>query len=129
MRRALLSLFAKIVVRTVQDARVQGIPRRMAVAGLHELPMTLFCCLLLRIDYVSTFILSIELPTRVRLPCLSDGRTLTIQAPPRPDIFPPGYGWIYVVADDVPSEGKRVMVGDGRGLLLDERALVATLAQ
>lgn len=27
----------------------------------------------------------------------------------------PGYGWLYIIADGVPSKGKRIMVGAGKG--------------
>ncbi|KAG8688114.1 hypothetical protein FRC09_013100 [Ceratobasidium sp. 395] len=42
-----------------------------------------------------------------------DGRSLTIHAPPSGLVYPPGPGWIYVLADGIPSTGRKVMVGDG----------------
>ncbi|KAJ7624447.1 glyoxal oxidase precursor, partial [Roridomyces roridus] len=41
------------------------------------------------------------------------GNTLTITAPPNGNIYAPGPGWIYVVADGVWSEGVQIMIGDG----------------
>ncbi|KAG8740868.1 hypothetical protein FRC10_003823 [Ceratobasidium sp. 414] len=43
----------------------------------------------------------------------SDGRSLTVHAPPSGLVYPPGPGWIYVLADGVPSTGRKLMVGDG----------------
>ena len=53
----------------------------------------------------------------------SDRTTLTITAPANGNIYPPGPGFIYVVADGVPSVGVRVIVGDGKGPEVDEVAL------
>ncbi|KAH7889565.1 copper radical oxidase [Phlebopus sp. FC_14] len=60
---------------------------------------------------------------------LDDGSTLVVDAPPNPNIYPPGPGWIFVVVDDVPSKGKQVMVGDGRGPPVDHAALENMLTQ
>ncbi|SCV66997.1 BQ2448_5643 [Microbotryum intermedium] len=43
-----------------------------------------------------------------------DGK-ITIQGPQGPTYYPPGYAWLWVLADDVPSKGKRVMIGKGQG--------------
>jgi len=37
----------------------------------------------------------------------SDGKTLSVTGPPSNRIFPPGAGWIYVLANGVPSVAKR----------------------
>ncbi|KIY43519.1 hypothetical protein FISHEDRAFT_67974 [Fistulina hepatica ATCC 64428] len=47
---------------------------------------------------------------------------LTITAPPSGKIYPPGPGWLYVVADGVPSKGMMTMVGDGKGPPTDKKA-------
>ncbi|KAF8912064.1 copper radical oxidase [Gymnopilus junonius] len=47
----------------------------------------------------------------------------TIQGPPNGNVYPPGPGWLYIVADGVPSEGKKVMVGNGQGPPIDEAAM------
>lgn len=52
----------------------------------------------------------------------SDGKTLTISSPPSPDIYPPGPGWLYLLVKGIPSEGKKVMVGDGSNPPEDEEA-------
>ena len=57
-----------------------------------------------------------------------DGRTLTIRGPPSAGLFPPGYGWLYVLADGVPSKGKRIMVGDGADPPSDFRATQGALS-
>ncbi|KAI8989724.1 copper radical oxidase [Trametes punicea] len=51
-----------------------------------------------------------------------DQETLTIIGPPNGNIYPPGPGFIYVVVDDVPSVGAKVLVGDGKGPVVDEAA-------
>ncbi|SCZ98627.1 BZ3500_MvSof-1268-A1-R1_Chr7-1g09222 [Microbotryum saponariae] len=38
---------------------------------------------------------------------------LTFTGPIDTTYYPPGYGWLWVLEDDVPSQGKRVMVGTG----------------
>ncbi|KAF8599754.1 copper radical oxidase [Ceratobasidium sp. AG-I] len=50
----------------------------------------------------------------VELECklAGDGRSLTIHAPPSGTVYPPGPGWIYVLADGVPSVGRKLMVRD-----------------
>ncbi|KAG1826915.1 putative copper radical oxidase [Suillus subaureus] len=52
----------------------------------------------------------------------SDGHSLQITGPPRPAVYPPGPGWIYVVVDGVPSVGFQVMVGNGDGPPVDHTA-------
>lgn len=52
----------------------------------------------------------------------SDQQTLTITAPPNGNIYPPGPGFIYVVVDGVPSVGVKVLVGDGKGPVVDAAA-------
>ncbi|GAA5961605.1 hypothetical protein JCM3765_002645 [Sporobolomyces pararoseus] len=43
----------------------------------------------------------------------NNSNKLTIKGPATTGLFPPGPGWLYVLADDIPSEGKKVMVGTG----------------
>lgn len=38
---------------------------------------------------------------------------VVITAPVNNAMYPPGYGWLYILADGVPSQGLRVMVGPG----------------
>ncbi|KAI0064439.1 copper radical oxidase [Artomyces pyxidatus] len=52
-----------------------------------------------------------------------DKQTLTFTGPPNGNVYPPGPGWLYVVADGVPSVGLKVMVGDGQGPPVDVGAL------
>jgi len=52
-----------------------------------------------------------------------DGHTLTITGPPHSGIYPPGPGWLYVIAGDVPSTGVKIMVGDGAGPPVDQGAI------
>lgn len=53
----------------------------------------------------------------------ADRTTLTITGPPSGEVYPPGPGFVYVVLDDVPSEGMRLIVGDGKGPAVDHAAL------
>ncbi|KAH9463489.1 hypothetical protein Pst134EA_015572 [Puccinia striiformis f. sp. tritici] len=52
----------------------------------------------------------------VRLQTSVDPATkeLEVIMPPSPEIYPPGYGWLFVLVNGVPSPGKRIMVGSGK---------------
>lgn len=50
------------------------------------------------------------------------GDVLTITGPPNGNVYPPGPGWLYIVAGGVPSKGMKVMVGDGKGPIVDNAA-------
>ncbi|KAH6918323.1 copper radical oxidase [Coprinopsis sp. MPI-PUGE-AT-0042] len=54
--------------------------------------------------------------------------TLVVEGPPNGGVYPPGPGWLFVVAGGVPSKGKRVMVGDGGDPPFDQGALDQMLA-
>ncbi|KAK7681667.1 hypothetical protein QCA50_015401 [Cerrena zonata] len=43
----------------------------------------------------------------------NDRRSLSITAPPNPNIYPPGPAYIFLTIDGVTSEGQQVMVGTG----------------
>ncbi|KAH7334305.1 glyoxal oxidase N-terminus-domain-containing protein [Rhizoctonia solani] len=43
----------------------------------------------------------------------SDGHTLTVSSPPSGSVYPPGPAWIYILADGIPSVGRKLMVGNG----------------
>lgn len=47
----------------------------------------------------------------------------TIQGPPHGNIYPPGPAWLYIIVDGIPSEGRKVMVGNGDGPPVDENAI------
>ena len=53
----------------------------------------------------------------------ADSQTLTVTGPPNGNVYPPGPAWIYLVVDGVPSVGKKVMIGDGKGPEVDDDAL------
>jgi hypothetical protein len=53
---------------------------------------------------------------------LDDEQSLQITGPPRPVVYLPGPGWIFIVVDDVPSVGFQVMVGSGDGPPVDQAA-------
>lgn len=42
-----------------------------------------------------------------------NGTALVVNAPATAGLFPPGPGWIHILAGGVPSEATKVMVGDG----------------
>ena len=48
---------------------------------------------------------------------------VTVTGPPDGNIYPPGPGWLMVVADGVPSEAVKVMIGDGRSPEVNKAAL------
>ncbi|KAG9122443.1 hypothetical protein FRC07_001169, partial [Ceratobasidium sp. 392] len=59
----------------------------------------------------------------------ADRRTLTVTGPPNSTVYPPGPGWIYVLSDDIPSVGQRLMVGTaGQGPPVDQAAIDNMLA-
>lgn len=53
---------------------------------------------------------------------VSDGK-VSVTGPPDGNIYPPGPGWLVVLANDVPSEAVKVMVGDGKSPEVNEGAL------
>ena len=53
----------------------------------------------------------------------TDEGTVTVTGPPNGNVYPPGPAWLVVVVDDVPSEGIKVMIGDGRGPPVDKEAI------
>lgn len=60
----------------------------------------------------------------VYLDCsVQDDGILSVEGPPNPYIYPPGPGWLYVVVDNIPSAGIKIMVGDGASPEVDEDAL------
>jgi len=59
----------------------------------------------------------------VHLACSVSGDMMMVTGPPNGKIYPPGPGWLYIVADGIPSIGIEIMVGDGKGPTVDEDAL------
>lgn len=53
---------------------------------------------------------------------LYNGENMILAGPPDGNIYPPGPGWMFLVVDGVPSQGKMVMVGDGQDPPLDDVA-------
>jgi hypothetical protein len=47
----------------------------------------------------------------VELKVTLSGKKLKVLAPRANGVFAPGYAWLYVLADGVPSKGQRVMIG------------------
>lgn len=43
----------------------------------------------------------------------ADGKTLTVVGPPNAQIYPPGVGFVYVLASGVPSVGQKTLIGNG----------------
>lgn len=52
-----------------------------------------------------------------------DGGVVTVNGPLNGNIYPPGPGWLFLVASDIPSKAVKVMVGDGRGPEVNEAAI------
>ncbi|EJD05922.1 copper radical oxidase [Fomitiporia mediterranea MF3/22] len=53
----------------------------------------------------------------------NDASTLLAMGPPSGEVYPPGPAWLFVVVNGVPSEGKKVLIGDGAGPEVNEAAL------
>lgn len=51
------------------------------------------------------------------------GTKMTVKAPAKAGIFPPGPGWMYVLADGIPSKGFKIMMGDASTPVVDSAAL------
>ncbi|GJE90704.1 copper radical oxidase [Phanerochaete sordida] len=64
----------------------------------------------------------------VELVSSRDGDVVTVNGPPDGNIYPPGPGWLFVVADGIPSKGVKVMIGDGQGPEVNEAAIANVLA-
>ena len=58
----------------------------------------------------------------VYLEVTSKDGLLIVRGPPNGNIYPPGPGWLHLVVDGIPSEGMKVMVGNGKGPPVDETA-------
>ncbi|QRV74664.1 glyoxal oxidase [Ceratobasidium sp. AG-Ba] len=66
----------------------------------------------------------------VTLPAVMMGRKLvTFTGPPNANVYPPGPAWLYIVIDGVPTEGMKVMVGDGQSPPVDPGAIANMLAK
>lgn len=50
-------------------------------------------------------------------------RTITITGPQSKSLYQPGYAYLYLIADGIPSKGVRVMIGDGANPPLNTAAL------
>ncbi|KAG9074290.1 hypothetical protein FRC06_010794, partial [Ceratobasidium sp. 370] len=66
----------------------------------------------------------------VTLPAVMLGRrSVTFTGPPNPNVYPPGPAWLYILVNGVPSEGMKVMVGNGQSPPVDQGAIVNMLAK
>ncbi|GAA5885181.1 hypothetical protein JCM6882_007263 [Rhodosporidiobolus microsporus] len=55
------------------------------------------------------------------------GNIATVKGPKNTGIFPPGPGWLFILADGVPSKGKKVMVGPGNSPPVSQSAITNML--
>ncbi|EJD48230.1 hypothetical protein AURDEDRAFT_86052 [Auricularia subglabra TFB-10046 SS5] len=76
----------------------------------------------------STHALHMNMRT-VELVSSQTGTSVSVTGPPDATTYPPGPGWLFVVVDGVPSEGKRVMVGNGASPPVDLAAWANMLAR
>ncbi|GAA6041298.1 hypothetical protein JCM8097_001325 [Rhodosporidiobolus ruineniae] len=65
----------------------------------------------------------------VELETSLSGKKLTIKGPKTTGIYPPGPGWLYILADGVPSKGLKVMVGPGNSPPVSQSAIKNMLAK
>lgn len=56
----------------------------------------------------------IETKENLLKPSLEKPTELVVKMPPSGGVYPPGYGWVFVIVDGIPSEGKQMMVGTGK---------------
>lgn len=64
----------------------------------------------------------------VELPAWRNGtKQFLVAGPSSTALFPPGYAWLFVLADGVPSKGTRVMIGTGVGPPVSESAIANLL--
>ncbi|PFH54121.1 copper radical oxidase [Amanita thiersii Skay4041] len=52
-----------------------------------------------------------------------EGDQLKVTGPPNGNIYPPGPGYLFLIIDDIPSQGVKIMIGDGRSPYVDQEAL------
>ncbi|GAA5973306.1 hypothetical protein JCM11641_003065 [Rhodosporidiobolus odoratus] len=65
----------------------------------------------------------------VELETSLSGKKLTIKGPKNTGIYPPGPGWLYILADGVPSKGLKTMVGPGNSPPVSTSAIKNMLAK
>jgi len=63
----------------------------------------------------------------VELTAALNGTSLVVNAPATAGLFPPGPGWVHILADGIPSEARKVMVGDGADPPYSEEAMQGLL--
>ncbi|CAE6413572.1 unnamed protein product [Rhizoctonia solani] len=99
--------------------RITSLPERIDFMGSFRLDIVLpgqtnnIAVSLMDLGFVTH---SVHMNSRlVELECklAADGHTLTVSSPPSGNVYPPGPAWIYVLADGVPSIGRKLMVGNG----------------
>ncbi|KAF8643860.1 hypothetical protein AX16_008876 [Volvariella volvacea WC 439] len=56
-----------------------------------------------------------------------DGK-LVIKGPPNGNVYPPGPGFLFIVLDGIPSQGMKVMMGEGHGPPVDQQAIENVIA-
>ena len=92
------------------QTKVQG----LSILNIHCKGLILICRYLVSLMDLGFVTHGVHMNARlVILEChLSDNRdSLTVTAPPHGGVYPPGPGWLYVVVNDVPSAGKKLLVG------------------
>ncbi|BGO88893.1 hypothetical protein NBRC10512_000525 [Rhodotorula toruloides] len=63
----------------------------------------------------------------VELAATLKGNKLTVTAPKTTGLYPPGPGWIHILADGVPSKSTKVMVGPGNSPPVSQSAIANML--
>ncbi|GAA6047733.1 hypothetical protein JCM3770_001750 [Rhodotorula araucariae] len=65
----------------------------------------------------------------VELACKLNGKKLTVTGPKTTGLYPPGPGWIHILADGVPSTSTKVMIGAGSSPPVSQGAIDNMLKQ
>ncbi|KAF8595732.1 galactose oxidase [Ceratobasidium sp. AG-I] len=84
------------------------------------------------LNYGGTMKLTVSVPsgtTTVSVSLMDLGfMTHGVHTPPNSTVYPPGPGWIYVLANGTPSVGQRLMIGTGQGPPVNQAAIDNMLA-
>lgn len=44
---------------------------------------------------------------------IKSSKEVTVEMPPSGEVYPPGFAWVFVIINGIPSEGRQIMVGTG----------------
>ena len=118
-----LQMKIRLPAASLQGANVKGASLLSHVLSDIEHELNIFIVALMDLGYVTHAVHANSRMVYLVSSLSDDKTTLTITGPPNGNIYPPGPGFIYVVADGVPSTGRKLLVGEGRSPAVDYPAL------